>query len=203
MATTLDVVNDCLATLGETPLNTLLEPHEFKSAAQRQLAKENRAIQSRGFWFNTEAMTLTPAPTTGHCQLGGDIIKWESGVRARDTLVMNEPKPWIVQRGTRLYDTRNRTYSIDEPASGHVVRLVPFEDLPPVVNDYVAAQAVLKFQSNFDADNSRRQELVEAWKVAKIQFESEHIRQTSVNSINNNDRLMRIKSKVARLRNAR
>lgn len=200
MATTLEVVNSCLATLGEKPLNTLSEPHIFKAPAVRALTEANKRLQAPGWWFNIEAMTMTPAPTTGHMQLPGDCIKWQSGVRSSDTLVRSQAKPWIVQRGSRLYDTRLHTYAMTEDVTGEIIRLVNFEELPPVINDYVAAETVLKFQSNFDADNSRRQELAQSWLLAKTEAKSENIRQLGVNMLNNNVRLQRIKSVTRRLR---
>jgi len=200
MATTLDVVNECLATLGEAPLNTLNEPHVYKGAALSALSKANKSAQSRGWWFNTEAMTVTPAPTTGQMQLPGDCLRWASGVRASDTLARGMPKPWAVQRGSRLYDTRNRTYVFTEEVAGEITRLVPFEDLPVEANDFVAADTVLRFQSRFDADNSRRQELAQARTEASILLNAEQTRQAKVNLINNNSRLQRIKSRVRGLR---
>lgn len=200
MATTLEVVNECLASLGEAPLNTLSEPHVYKGSALKALASANKRLQSPGWWFNKEAMTLQPAPTTGHMQLPGDAISWDSRVRTTDTLVRQQPKPWLVQRGSRLYDTRNRTYVITEEVTGTITRLVPFDDLPPVMNDYVAAETVLRFQSLYDADNSRRQELTEEWKMARMQANAEQTRQASVNLLNNNVRLQRIKSVTRALR---
>ena len=200
MATTLDVVNDCLATMGEAPLNALTEPHSYKGAALKQLAKANERIQAPGWWFNIEVMTVIPAPTTGQVQLAGDVVKWSSGVRSADTLVRSQAKPWLVKRGSRLYDTRTHSYVITEEATGEVVRLIPFEDLPSVINSYVAAEAALKFQSVYDADNSRRAELQEAWRMARLEANSENIRQLGVNMINNNVRLQRIKSVTRRLR---
>ena len=200
MATTLDVVNDCLATMGEAPLNTLLEPHEFKGSAQKALARANRRVQATGWWFNLEAATLAPAPVTGHITLPGDCLKWQSGVRSSDQLVRGQPKPWLIERGLRLYDTRARSFVITEEVTGELVREVLFEDLPAVVNEYVAAEAVLKFQSNFDADNSKRQELTQAWSLTRIAANAENIRQLGINMINNNSRLSRIKAATRRLR---
>lgn len=200
MATTLDVVNECLSTLGESPLNTLSEPHAFKGAALAALSKANKQIQAPGWWFNVESITIKPAPVTGHMQLPGDCIKWDSGVRAPDTLTRGTPAPWAIQRGSRLYDTRTRTYVFTEEVEGAIVRLVPFEELPPTANDFVAAEAVLKFQSRFDGDNSRRQELAQSWATARTELRAEQTRQAKVNMINNNSRLSRIKSAVQRLR---
>lgn len=194
MATRLDVVNDCLATLGEAPLNTLAEPHEYKASATRLLDRVNQEIQATGWWCNTEAITLRPATSTGYVQLPGDCIKWESGVRSSDALIRSQAKPWLVQRGTRLYDTRNRTYAVNEEVTGELVRLLPFEDLPTILNEYVAAATVLRFQSDIDADNSRRQELSQRFTLARIEARSENIRQLKVNFLNNNPRLGHIKS---------
>jgi hypothetical protein len=200
MATTLDVINDCLATMGEAPLNTLLEPHEFKGAAQKALSRANKSVQATGWWFNLEAATLVPSPSNGYVQLPGDCLKWQSGVRTADQLVRNQAKPWLVERGNKLYDTRNRTYVITEEVVGELVREVPFEELPTVVNAYIAAEAVLKFQSNFDADNSKRQELTQSWSLCRIDAKAENIRQLGVNLLNNNSRLSRIKAVTRRLR---
>lgn len=194
MATTLDVVNDCLATLGETPLSTLNEPHEFKAAAQRLLSRVSNELQSTGWWFNTEALTVTPAPVTGHMVLPGDALKWESGVRASDTLSRQAAKPWFVQRGLRLYDTRNRSYTSSEEVTGDIVRAIPFDELPPVMNEYVAAATVLRFQSNFDGDSKRREELAQRYSLARSEARSENIRQLRVNLIDNNERLSSIKA---------
>lgn len=200
MASTLDVVNDCLATLGEAPLNTLLEPHEFRGTAQRLLTKASRRIQAPGWWFNTEAITFTPNPT-GQIVLPGDYLKWQSGVRSSDMLVRSEAKPWLVERGGRLYDTRTRSFVLTENVTGELVRELPFEQLPAIINDYVAAETVLKFQSHFDGDNSRRQELTQAWVLARTAANAENTRQLGVNFIYNNSRLSRIKRVTRRLRN--
>lgn len=195
MATTLDVVNDCLATLGEAPLATLTEPHEFKSSAQRILARTSKRIQATGWWCNQEAVTYVPNSVNGQVQLPGDVLKFQSGVRNRDLLQRGVPKPWIVQRGSRLYDTRTQSYVITEDeVIGEITRNVPFEDLPPVLNEYIAAEAVVKFQSNFDADNSKRQELEQHWTLARADARAEQIRQVAVNFRNNNSTLNRIKS---------
>ena len=200
MATTLDVVNECLASLGEAPLNTLNEPHVFKSAAVQRLREANQRIQSRGWWFNMEAQTISPDPVFGKLQLAGDALKWQSGVRSRDTLIRGKAKPWIVQRGRFLYDTRNQTYVFTEDVTGELVREIPFEDLPQVVSDHIRAETVLKFQSGFDADTQRRQELTQSWQLSKLALQAEDTRQAGVNMIDNNVRLQRIKSVTRRLR---
>jgi len=195
MATTLDVVNDCLASMGEAPLNALTEPHSFKGTATRQLARQSRIIQSRGWWCNTETLTVQQPANLAYIQLPGDVLKWNAGVKSRDTLVQQAAKPWIVLRGKRLYDTVNRTFDIPgQEIVGEIVRELPFEDLPSELNDYIAAQTVLRFQSNFDADTQKRQELTNIWKEARMMAIAEDARQLKVNLIDNNANLHYVKT---------
>lgn len=203
MATKLDVVNDCLATLGEAPLNTLQEPHEFKGTALRLLTRTLARVQATGWWYNTEDYTAKPVLSGDgvlYIQLPGDCLKFRSGTKSRDTLIQQKAQPWIVQRGLRLYDTVNRTYNILEEVTGEIVRDIPFEDLPSEMQDYVAADVVLKFQSDFDADNSKRQELTQAWQQARSMARAEDIRQNRVNMHYNNARLQLLKSRTRRIR---
>jgi hypothetical protein len=199
MATELDIINDCLATMGEVPLNTVAEPHEMKGAILRTLDKQLEDIQATGWWFNTDATTLAPDPS-GMMYLPGDCLKWQSGVRSKDSLTRTYAKPWLVERGSRLYDTRNNTYLMTEEVTGEVVRCVPLEDLPAVVNRLVAAATVLKFQSNYDGDNNRRAELTTEYRLAKAEAHAENTRQAGVNLLNSNPRLQRIKRVVRQAR---
>jgi hypothetical protein len=196
MATILDVVNDCLASMGETPLNTLSEQHEFKGSAQRLLTRTSRRVQADGWWCNTESFTASPALATGYVQLPGDVLQWQSGIRTKDSQVRSYVKPWLTQRGNRLYDLRTNSYNITEDSIGEIVRFLPFDQLPVPLAEYIAAETVLKFQSNFDADNSKRQELQQNWQLARIKVQAENTRQLGINLLHSNPSLQRIKSRV-------
>lgn len=196
MYTTLQVVNECLATMGEAPLNTLAEPHEFKASAQRILSKADKHIQSRGWWYNSEEQMLSPDPINSHITLPGDCLRVESGVRSLSNLVRGAQLGYLVQRGSRLYNTLTGSYEITETVAVHMVRQVPFTELPVIIADYVAAEAVLKFQSNYDGDSKRTAELTQAYLVARAEAMAEDIRQRRVNFRDNNPTLSRIKSAV-------
>ena len=109
-------------------------------------------------------------------------------------------KPWVVQRGRRLYDTVAGSYIFTDSVAVAIVRQIPFEDTPSVINDYIAAETVLRFQSNFDGDSSKRKELEQSWTLARAEALSENIRQLRVNMKNNNPRLARVKSVTRYLR---
>jgi hypothetical protein len=187
MYTTLEVVNGCLASMGEAPLSSLVEPHAMKGAATAALTRASKNVQEPGKWFNKELVAFEPDSVNGWITLGGDCLKFISGT---PTAIA---KPHLVQRGSRLYNVNTRSYVVGEGVSGYIVRLVPFEELPPVAANYIGALAVLRFQSNFDADNSKRKELDEEVARARIEFNAEHIRQVGANFINSNRTLARIR----------
>jgi hypothetical protein len=200
MYTTLQVVNDCLATMGEAPLNSLSESHGFKGSALRCLQQVDRQTQSRGWWYNTEEMTLTPSPDDKSIYLPGDVARVNFGFISVTGHNCGQWQGRYVQRGRRLYDVTKGTYEIEETLTAQLVRLVPFPDLPLCVAELVAAETVLKFQSDYDGDNNRRAELVSAVKDARTWANSEDIRQRRVNLYNINTRLQRIKRVTSRAR---
>ncbi len=113
---------------------------------------------------------------------------------------MSQEKPWLVQRGRKLYDTRTNSYTITEEVSGEVVRKVPLADLPYVINRLVSVSSVLKFQSSYDGDNHRREELTNELRKASMAAEAENIRQSGFNFINSSARLQRVKRVVRQAR---
>jgi len=192
---TLTVVNEMLGTMGETPLNTLEDPHTYRGACLSTLDRVNREVQAKGWVFNREFLTLQPGALNGHIYLPGDFIavrvqRKRSGAATRT----------IVQRGRRLYDTGSYgsegTYVFTESVDVELVRLVPFEDLPESPAAHIAAVSVVEFQSKYDGDVAKTREL-----VARISgpmgtlaaLQSEETRATQVNMIESNPRLMRLR----------
>jgi hypothetical protein len=182
---TLTVVNRMLATLGEAPLNALTDPHTFRGSALAKLDGKDAALQTKGWWFNRELLTLSPNIGDSKIYLPGDVIN-----------VMVPNRLDIVQRGRVLYDTVNGTNLFTESVDAQIIRRVPFEELPELVAEYIAAEAVLEFQSDFDSDNNKRQLLVATFNMAKLEFNAEATRQARYNVIDSNDRLQRLKSRI-------
>jgi hypothetical protein len=101
-----------------------------------------------------------------------------------------------VQRGRVLYDTVNGTNLFTESVDAQIIRRIPFEDLPELVAEYIAADAVLEFQSDFDGDSNKRQLLAQTLKEAKLEFNAEATRQARYNVLDSNTRLQLLKSRV-------
>lgn len=178
----LDVVNACLATMGQAPINSLNDPHPMRAAATALLYKENRRRQAVGRWYNMEQITLTPDAVDGKLYLPGDKISFRAPTR--DTAI----------RGRVLYDLANGTPIFTKPVSGTLIRLIPFDDLPESAAAWIAAETVLKFQMSFDGDQAKMKLLAQDAAMAKAEENIDHIRNRKTNLIDSNVNLQRLKS---------
>lgn len=190
---TLDVVNEMLGTMGEAPLNSLDDPHTFLGSALKMLDKNDAQIQARGWWFNTEDITLQPSSLDSGVYLPGDTIS----VNVYPNQLGMGTTRSIVQRGRRLYNTNNGTYVFSGPVRVSLKRRVPFEDMPETAAQYIASKAVLQFQSDYDGDTAKTRELSSRISGPEGTFQAiqrEHTRESQPNLLLGNDRLQRLKS---------
>lgn len=185
---TLDVLNACIATTGEHPLNAINDPHPLRFAALSLLNNESRLRQTVGRWYNMEDATLDVSPADSKIYLPGDTI----GFRA--------PTRDVVVRGRNLYDVRHGTNIFVKPVSGTLIRLIPFESLPESAAQYIAAEVVLKFQMSYDGDSNKTGMLKVFRDDAKVLENIEHIRDRKSNFIDNNSNLQRLKAVTRRAR---
>lgn len=177
---TLEVVNQMLGTMGESPLASLEEPHEFKGAAVNLLEKENRILQSRGWWFNMECMTVAPM-VNGRILLAGDIIEVRTKCRT------------IVQRGQYLYDLKNGTDIFTKSVELTAIRVIPFANVPESASDYIGWSATLKFQVLYDGDTARTRSIEQSLGSSYTACHTIDIRNKQANMIEANPRLMQLR----------
>lgn len=170
--TELEVVNACIATMGEAPLNSLQDEHQFKQAALNYLAGSNMAAQKECLWFNTEAITLPPHADSKFIYVPQDTIH----------IARLPGQSFAFQhRGARLYNVGKNTYEWDGPLRVALCRLLPFEDCPFMAQDSISLDAVLRFQREYDGD-VQRYNLINADRGrALVQMSAENIRQRDVN----------------------
>jgi Tail tubular protein len=187
----LTVVNTCLGTMGEQPLNAIDDPHPYRPAAVSILNTVNREFQARGWWFNRETMTLQPGALDGSIYLPGDAIS-----------VRTESRNYV-QRYRRLYNLDGGTYVFEQEQAVTLLRLVPFEHAPELFSAYAAAEAVMRFQKRYDGDSAKTRELNKELTDARIAAMTEETRQVKANLIDSNARLSYIKSRVQMVRGRR
>jgi len=173
--TELDVVNACLKTMGETKLNTLEDDHPYKDDARDLVSRVLRDTSSLSLWFNTEWLKLLPQATSKYIMVPTDVLKVDPMPQCGSRRV--------AQRGRRLYDISGNKYEFDGPVTVKVARLLEFDDCPYEVQMFVRDDAVLRFQSDFDGDNTKYQKILQQRNDSWINLRSEHIRQLKANPL--------------------
>lgn len=167
----LDVVNACLATVGETPLVELEDDHDLVAAARRTMRQSNLAVMHRPWWFNTDYSTL---------QVANDHFIYVP----RDAVAVNVcDRDDLTLRGRRLWNRFKSTYEMEYPVRVIVTRDLPFEDLPSPAQLHLLNHTVAAFQANMDGDNNKKPDLQRALQESYINLNSEHARQIKLNGL--------------------
>ena len=115
--TELEAVNTMLNTIGEAPVNTLVNMTSVDAiTALSVLQSVNREVQSQGWFFNYEYnYPLTPNQN-GELSLPTNIMSVDSSNVSH--------KHDLVQRGSRAYDRLNHTYIFDEAVKCDLILLL-------------------------------------------------------------------------------
>jgi len=175
--TQLSVVNDMLALLSESPLNSLEEDHDLVPACLAALRNASFREQSKSWWFNQELVTLSPDAGTGNIMLPIDTIKVDPVNGSLN----------FVARGRRLYKpyapANEDRLVFTQDVQVELVRMLDFEDLPLTAQLFISASAKLQFQTNYDGDAPAISMLQQEYKDAYITLNAEHIRNRDVNLI--------------------
>ena len=77
-----------------------------------------------------------------------------------------------------------------------LVRNVPFEDLPDPAATYIAADAVLKFQTDYDGDTAKERSLNRTMEAAMVRLNILQIKNAHANFLDTNGKLARLKSTI-------
>lgn len=136
--TELEAVNTLLDIIGESPVSTLEDTGLADVAKARRTLKEtSREVQSRGWHFNTEENYSLPRDDSNQ------IIVPLNTLRVDTTKEFYQYD--VVQRGKRLYDRKNHTYSFDKTLKVNLIVFLDFEELPEAARNYITIRAARKF----------------------------------------------------------
>ena len=144
--TKLDAVNTMLSAIGEAPVNSLSSGLVEAEIAETILNTVDREVQSNGWHFNIEYKKSFAQDTNGEIPLGADIL------RADATLDANSKN--LVQRGLRMYDRKNHTFTINSSVNLDVVVQLNFSDLPEVAKRYITLRSTRIFQDRVVGSNT-------------------------------------------------
>lgn len=168
----LEAVNECLANISKGPVSTISGTlGKDVQMALTFVRSVNRELQSRGWFWNTDKdYKITPD--------GNNDLLLPSNTLAVDTTGDSADLD-LVQRGSRLYDRVNHTYSFTEPVYVNLVTGLTFEELPEPARRYIALRAARLFADRIDGEPSSGDTQDEL--VAMAQLVAEHLRVEDAN----------------------
>jgi len=147
-STELDAINTMLTTIGESPVNSISASTADTRIAQLILQEVDRATQIKGWNWNTETdVVLTPNGSTKEITLANNVVRISIDKRTYTDID-------VVQRGTRLYDKKNKTFQFSSAIKAEVVSLLPFTDLPEQARYYIVVRSARLFQQRMIGDST-------------------------------------------------
>lgn len=135
----LDAVNKIIAISGDSPVQTLDDEYIQAKLARQILTRASRDIQAMGWWFNEdESVVLTP-DVNGYITLAPNVI----------SCLSNNDSGEIIQRGNRMYDRANRSYTFTAAISADVVIALEWSELPQTARAHIVAAACEVYNNDF------------------------------------------------------
>lgn len=153
--TELEAVNECLENIGQAPVSTISGDLGVDTqTALNFVRKVNRALQSKGWFWNTEKnYPLVP-------NNDGDILLPANMLAVKSTGDSNHRD--VVARGQRLYDRENFTYTFTETIYSELTVGLTFEELPETARRYIALRAARLFQNRIEGNADQEDSIDEA-----------------------------------------
>ena len=143
LTTKLEAVNVMLSVIGEAAVNSLSSGLQDAETAEMILENISRSVQSSGWSFNEELGYPLSPDSNGHLNLPANCIR--ADLSLSESKYRNSSYDYV-QRGLKLYDKINHTYTIDEPVKVDMCVLLDFEELPEAARRFITIRASRVFQ---------------------------------------------------------
>lgn len=176
--TMLNAINEMLASIGESPIDTLENNDNTDvMSAIRILSTVSREVQEEEWSFNT----LVDVTLEGDQQTG--YIPWS------DTYlrVYGMDGKYYQERGGVLFCLDDHTSLFTAPIKVKLVVELPFNELPTACRRFIEARASRLFSSRFLGDSAVTQQLYEEEQRARAMFFSYEIDRTRPSMANNTE----------------
>lgn len=175
--TELEAVNECLENIGQAPVSTIAGDLGVDTQiALNFVRKTNRQLQSQGWYWNTEdAYVLTPNGD-------GDILLPANTLSVNPA--GNDYLRNLVQRGSRLYDKDNFTFTFTKSVQVNLTLGLDFTDLPETARHYIALRAARQFQDRIEGQSDQGD--VEDEMMAMADLKADQLRVERSNALTDN-----------------
>ena len=177
--TLLDAVNTLLAVIGEQPVNTL-ETQQIVEAsmAERTLLEFHKEGQVNGWSWNSEQAYEFAKDSNNEIVVPTNVVSWAT-----------DAYEWggrFQLRGQRVYDRKNRTYSLGsdvESLKADVVFLLSWDESPEAFNRWVTIRSARVFSGRVLGDSSSFKYTAMDEQAALIALQSVELDQLQANSL--------------------
>ena len=155
----LAAVNDMLAAIGESPVNSLEgDPNADVANCRRILNGVNREIQAKGWTFNIEeGAELLPDTFSGLIPYQSDFLR---------ITTQGSANPYVNRSGF-VYDRLNRTDIFEGSIQVDLIRLRDYSEMPECFRSYIVARASRRFNRSFfgagEVEGSLQEQEQDAW----------------------------------------
>ena len=145
--TELEAVNTMLNTIGEAPVNTLINMTAIDAiTALSILQTVSRSVQVEGWFFNTEYnYPITP-------DVNGELLL-PTNLLSIDSTELSDAYE-LVQRGAKAYDRKNHTYTFTDTVKCNPILLLAFDEIPEAARNYIALRAARILQDRLLGSDS-------------------------------------------------
>lgn len=142
----LEAVNTILEAIDEAPVNSLALTGMYPLEKAKGILNEvSRAVQSKGYAFNTEYERTLPRDGGNQVTLAGNVLMFDAEERSDMELV---------QRGLRLYDRKAGSYTLPANPKGTLVVLLDWDELPQPARHYITLRAARTAQGRSSVSES-------------------------------------------------
>ena len=173
----LDAVNVLLECIGEQPINTLdLTQIQDARIAERTLLEFHKEGQIKGWSWNTEHCYPFSKNDNGEIEIPTDIIEF-----ALDPYIYANR---YIQRGQRIYDTTNRSYTMETTLTkieADIIRTLSWSETPEAYNRWIIIRSARVFVARVLGDEAAYKFTAQDEKDAQIVLERMEQRQEQPN----------------------
>lgn len=135
-STKLEAINSVLSAVGEAPITSLDYIGDSISAtlASNIIDEVDRSFQTKGWSFNTDIGYVFVRDASNNISVPSNAIRVNVDESVYPTLK-------VVQRGTKLYDAKNKTYVFSTNITGDMVSLLSFDLIPEPARNYIVTRS--------------------------------------------------------------
>lgn len=137
----LEAINTMLSAIGEAPINSLDASSQTADVivAQKILTETSREVQSAGWNFNRETEVPMYPDASNNVPIPTNVARIDVEKAHADTTL-------YIQRGSKIYNKSDQTFTITKTLKCTVVYMLDWEDLPQSARNYIMIRAARRFQ---------------------------------------------------------